>query len=217
MTQKLHLNLINENEILSSGPVRMHVLIPVLMIALTIGVGLWWFFLYLNYSFVKGMNTQKIEINKQLQPGYQAVQELNKQEKKLQSLINQLQSYKQSKLGYGEVFNSIPQHVMPNIQFTKLELLPPPPPLFAKDKEVDGPTNTVEQTAFLITGRTTGANAVDSVEKLLVALQGDAYTNLIRRAHIPLNAIRPENNPRSENKEFLRFEIKCECQFRRFE
>ena len=217
MSRYVHLNLINESEVLSSSPIRTQVIAPVVVALISLSTLAWWLFLYTNCSYLKRLNSSHAEMNKELQPGYKAVLDLNDQEKSLTALTGQLKAFKNAKICYGELFSTIPEHVEPNIQFTRLEVTAPPPPLFEKEKEALGPTNTVEQTGFQITGRTTGSNAVEAVECLLNALKADSYTNLIRSAQIPVNSIRPESASRKDEKTFLRFDIKCECQARRFE
>ncbi len=217
MSRHIHLNLINEDEIRSSSPVRARVIAPVVVAVLSLATLSWWFYLYTNHTALKRINARHFEINRQLQPGYTRVLDLTAREKKLEALIAQLKAFRNARIRYGELFGHIPSLVAPNIQFTKLEVLPPPAPLFEKDKEAAGPTNTTERAGFLITGRTTGVNAVESVEHLLNALKSGVCTNFVQAAEIPLNAIRPENPSRREEQAFLRFDIHCECRPRRFE
>ena len=216
MSRYIHLNLIKEEEIVSSSPVRSQIIAPIIAGIITLGTLGWWLLLYTNYSGIKKLNAMHFDMNKQLQPGYNAVRDLNKKEKELTALINQLQAFKNSKLQYGEMLTDIPKHVQPNIQFTKLEVLSPPLPLFEKDKESRGPTNTFETAGFLITGRTTGADAFNSVDKLLNALKSDTYTNLIENALIPKGSFRQDTRAGKGNQN-LRFELKCECRKRRFQ
>jgi hypothetical protein len=217
MSRQIHLNLIHENEIASSGPMRTHVIVPIITLAASIGVIVWWLFLGMNYTYVKSINARNLEIHQQLQPEYKKILALKAQEKELRALTDQLKHYKNGKLHYGAFLCDIPAHVSTNIQFTKLEVLPPPPPLFAKNKECAGPTNSFERAALTISGLTCGANAVDAVEQLLNGLKDDTYTNLINYASIPVNSIRPKSSARRGGRNLLRFDIFCECRPRRFE
>lgn len=216
MSRHIHLNLIQEEELVSSSPIRSQVIAPIIAGVITLSTLVWWMLLYVNYASLKRLNTMHCNINKQLQPSYTAVQELNKKEKEITALIDQLHAYQNSMLQYSTMLTDIPKHVLPNIQFTKMEVLPPPPPLFEKNKESKGPTNTFETAGFLITGYTRGAEAFNSVDKLLHALQSEAYTNLVATAMIPKGSFRQNSKSRTGTQD-LRFELKCECRNRRFQ
>ena len=216
MSRHIHLNLIKEEELVSSSPIRSQIIAPIIAGVITLSTLVWWVLLYVNYASLKRLNTMHLNINKQLQPGYTAVHELNSKEKEITALINQLRIYQNSMLQYSTLLTDIPKHVPPNIQFTKLEVLPPPPPLFEKGNESKGPTNTFETAGLLITGYTRGAEAFNSVNKLLNALQSDAYTNLVKTALIPKGSFRQNSKSRTGSQD-LRFELKCECRNRRFQ
>lgn len=216
MSRHIHLNLIKKEELLSSSPVRSQLIAPIIAGVITLSTLTWWLLLYVNYSELKKLSTLHFNNNKQLQPGYTAVQKLNKEEKEITALIAQLRAFQNSMLRYGKLLTDIPKYVQPNIQFIKLEVLPPPPPLFEQNKESKGPTNTFETAGFLITGYTQGADAFNSVDKLLHALQSDAYTNLVETALIPKGSFRQDSKS-GKGTQNLIFELKCECRKRRFE
>ena len=217
MSKHIHLNLIKEKEILSSSPVRTQVIAPIILAIITACTLGWWFLLFMQYTGTKKLNDHLNQIQEQLQPEYKQVLALNTKEKNVTALIAQLSAYKNSKLFYGKTFQQIPQHVLPNIQFTKLELLQPARPLLEKDKESAGPTNKTESATFVITGRTSGANAFDAVDQLLSDLKKGKFTNLIQSAHIPKGSLRQDMKTKKDESEFLRFELKCNCTPRRFE
>ena len=217
MSKHIHLNLIHEEEIVSSSPIRTQIIAPIVLIIITVSTLSWWLLLFMQYTSAKRLNSRLHEMQEQLQPEYKQALALSIKEKNVTALIAQLSAYKHSKLLYGETFRQIPLHVLPNIQFTKFELLKPAKPLLEKDKHSIGPTNKTESATFVITGRTSGANAFDAVNQLLNDLKKETFTNLIQSAHIPKGSFRQDTKTKQEVGEFLRFELNCNCIPRRFE
>ncbi|MFO7937625.1 MAG: hypothetical protein R6V06_08480 [Kiritimatiellia bacterium] len=215
MSKPLHLNLIKEEELFSSCPIRNQVIAPITAGVITLITLIWWLLLYVNFASLENLNSRHSGINKELQPAYRSVLALNSREKDLTALTGQLKAFQNAKLHYGSFLKNIPGHIRTNVQFTKLEVLPPPPPLFEKDKKSGGPTNTFEKAGMHITGLTTGNNAFDSVNSLLKALQSDIYTNLIKHALIPKGSFRQDTRSARDG-HVLRFEIRCECRNREF-
>ncbi len=211
MSKHIHLNLINEVELVSSSPVRSRIITPAIIAILTLTTLAWWLYEGLIYIQLNNLNEKYSAIESQLQPGYQSVLELNSQEKALIALNAQLKAYQNSKLFFGEALDQIPKYVLHNIQFSKLEIPAPPPPLFEKDHAEKGPTNTTESVKIVITGRTTGANAFDAVDQLLKALTSNHFTNLICSAHIPKGSFRQDIAKASDDKEYLLFGLECQC------
>ena len=217
MIKHIHLNLIKEEEIVSSSRVRTQAIAPIVLMIITISTLGWWFLLFMQYAGTKKLNDHLNQIQEQLQPEYKQALALNTEIKSVTALIAQLSAYKNSKLFYGKTFQQIPRHVLPNIQFTKFELLKPVRPLLEKDKESAGPTNKTESATFVITGRTSGVNAFDAVDHLLSDLKKGTFTNLIQSAHIPKGSLRQDMKTKKELGEFLLFELECNCTPRRFE
>jgi len=216
MSKHIHLNLIKDEEIVSSSPVRTQIIAPLALLIISVCVLGWWLLLLMQYNSAKNLNILHLDIQEQLQPRYKKVLALKAEEKRLTALIAQLNAYKKSKNFYGDSFTRIPGHVLPNIQFTKFELLKPEPPLIEKDNPSKGPTNINERATFVISGRTSGAKAFDAVDQLLKDLKKESFTNLIQSAHIPKGSLRQDLTKKDEG-EFLRFEIECNCMQRSFQ
>ncbi len=217
MSNHIHLNLIKEEEIVSSSPVRTQIIAPAIMAIFVLSVLGWWLMLLAQYSSASELRTSHMAIQTQLEPGHTAVLALNAEAKQLSALIAQLDAYQNSRLLYGEVFTQIPRHVAANIQFTALAIPAPPAPLIPVDKVAAAPTNTTESASFVITGRTSGTDAFAAVDQLLKTLQGSQFTNLIHSAQIPKDSFRQDTTARTDGEEFLRFEIECSCIPRRFQ
>ncbi len=216
MSKHIHLNLIKEEELVSSCPIRAQIIAPVIAGIITISTLIWWSFLYVNFAGLKSLNIKHFNINKELEPGYQAVLALNKEEAELGALIAQLKAFQNSKLYYSDVLTGIPELVQPNIQFLKMEIPPPGPPLFETGKEFQGPTNIFESANILITGVTSGTKAFDSVDQLIQSLKSNAFTNLIKTAQVPKGSFRQDTKS-DKGGQSLRFELKCECRERSFQ
>jgi len=217
MSNHIHLNLIKDEEIVSPSPIRSQIIAPIAVAIITVGVLVWWLFLSFQYSNVKNLTNQNKEFRTQLQTSYKSVLALTAEEESLGALTAQIKAYQGSKVRYAEALKNIPDHVLPNIQLTQLEIPHPPLPLLEKDKHSAGPTNKTELAKFIITGRTSGANAFDAVDHFLNDLKKAPFTNLIQSTHIPKGAMRPEKTRNRDDKEYLRFEIECNCTPRRFE
>ncbi|MDA3923574.1 MAG: hypothetical protein PF904_02610 [Kiritimatiellae bacterium] len=216
MSNHIHLNLIKEEEIVSSSPIRTQVIAPFVLIIIAISILSWWLLLLMQYSNAKSLNTRNLNIQEQLQASYKKVMTFKAEERNLTALLAQLKAYEKSKNFYGKSLALIPAHVLPNIQFTKLELLKPAPPLLEKVNPSKGPTNITEIATFVISGRTSGAKAFDAVNQLLNGLKKAPFTNLIQSAQIPKGSFRQDLAYKNKG-EFLRFELECNCTPRRFE
>ncbi|MFA7173619.1 MAG: hypothetical protein WC340_09425 [Kiritimatiellia bacterium] len=216
MSKHIHLNLIKDGELRTSSSVRIHTIVPVFVGLITLGIFVWWLYLYLNYISLKQIHDQHTEIATQVKPGYKHVLELTAEEKELTALNAQIIAFDGSRLKYAAVLKHIPELVDPSIQFTMIEVTPPSPPLFKKEAPTSAPTNTFATTELIITGRAASAK-VDAVDRLLKALNTGLSTNLIKSAAIPKGSLRQETKSRDSAGEFVLFEIRCLCWPRRFQ
>lgn len=215
MSKHIHLNLIQDEELFTSSSVRMHTIVPVFVAVLTLSIFVWWLYLYLNYNSLKQVGDRHTEIAAQIQPGYKQYLELSAREKELSALNAQIAAFDNSRLEYAVVLRHIPELVDPSIQFTMIEVTPPSPPLFKKEKPDSAPTNTFSTTALIITGRA-ASTKVDAVDGLLKALNTGLCTNLIQFASIPKGSFRQDAKSKDSAREFVLFEIRCLCWPRRF-
>ncbi|MDD2600516.1 MAG: hypothetical protein PHO37_15040 [Kiritimatiellae bacterium] len=215
MSNYIHLNLIHDEELRTSSSVRMHTIIPIFAGLITVGLFIWWLYLYLNYISLKQIRDQHTVIAEQLQPGYKQVLKLSAQEKELTALNAQIAAFDGSRLAYAAALSHIPELVDPSIQFIMIEVTPPSPPLFKKESPASAPTNTFVTTELIITGRAVSTK-VDAVDGLLKGLSTGPCTNLIKSAAIPKGSLRQEAKARDSAGEFVLFEIKCPCWPRRF-
>lgn len=216
MSKHMHLNLIQDEELRTSSSVRIHTIIPIFVGLITLGVFVWWLYLYLNYTSLREIHERHTEIAEQLQPGYKQVLELSAQEKELTALNAQITAFDGSRLKYAAVLSYIPELVDPNIQFIMIEVTQPSPPLFKKEQPTSAPTNTFATTELIITGRAVSTK-VDAVDGLLKGLSKGISTNLIKSAAIPKGSLRQETKSRDSGAEFVLFEIRCPCWPRRFQ
>jgi hypothetical protein len=135
MSTYIHLNHIKDEELVSSSPIRSHIIVPAIIVILVLSTLLWWLFESMTYTSLLKLQEQHDSIKSQLHPGYLSALDLRAQEQELEAMDAQLRVYRDSKLFFGRALAKLPEHVLPNIQFTKLEVPPPPAPLFQKNEK----------------------------------------------------------------------------------
>ena len=218
MSKPLHINLLKSEELFSSSPIRPRVMIPLLAILIFLSTGLWWSLEILKLNTLKA-TTKKIEVEiENIKPAYNEFLELQREEKELNASLHQLAYYQNARVLFGETLAQIQNHIPETIQLTELRILPPPIPPIQKIKtKLTGPTNEFENITFKLVGRAEGTQASESVNELLLALRGNAFTNMIRSAEIPKGAFRQDTQTSSRgNRDAILFEVTCICLPRRF-
>ena len=215
MKTPLHLDLLKEEERLSSRPIRLRVMFPLFAVFLALCLSVWWVLLWArarNQTQLEGELKLAIE---SITPVHASVLETRAREQECRAIVNQLSLYTNSQIRFGKTFSLLASHVPGNIQFTELRIPSPSPADPAHPTAA--PTNAFEQVFLRIAGRTGGEHPSEEVNKLLAELRTPALTNLFRSAVIPKGAFRQDGTRNQMNHETLLFEVTCECQPRRFQ
>lgn len=232
--KSLHFDFLLETERVSSSPLRLRFIVPVLGVLCLLGPLAVWL---QESSQVDGIASKKQLLETEiahLKVSHEAVLKEMAEEKEIQAQLQQLGFYRNSKRMVGATLAGLTNCVSSRIQLTKLELLTKvPPPLFsgpqvrpANAMELSKlcPTNLMDAVTLRFSGRSiqTGGNPAE-VNRFLQALQGSAFASLISPARKPKVTFQEEavssasRQGSGVSQETVSFEITYECLPRRFE
>lgn len=231
----LHLNLLRNQEVVSSSPVRLRVLLPVLGAAACVAVLGWWGMLLAQEMMVRNqIKGIQGELAVRKAQHDEVLKDMAKA-RDLQAELDQLAMYGRARKTYGAALahlaEVLPEERAQRIQLLSLEipeatpqdLTPPGARPGVKLPPLLGPTGTVEKVALRIQGRT---EKVEPVNALMEAFATPAFSNLVT---IVKSAAPEEMSPRIHSfrqetatgekgaSRLLAFDIEYKCPERRFE
>ena len=224
-----HLNLLKASERVSSSPVRLRVMLPVLAMFAVAGAVIWWGSLLGRVLMAKSsIQTLQSEIDTR-KAAYADVMEKMNLANELESELEQLEYYRGGCRSYGEVFTALAEVMPLKIQLTRLEIPPPPPQSLVPPGVLPGrpytplwgPTGNVESVSLVLAGRTPKETPIVS---LMESLESDTFTNFISIVKDPrrsdqspkVRSIRQDTSRRGEGSRMLAFEIAYRLKDRRF-
>ena len=226
----LHLNLLHAGERMSSSPVRLRVMLPVLAALACVGCLVWWGVLAGQLMLAKMQNDslrKDLAAKKSVHGGI--LQQMTA-EREMQAELDQLAMYANGRRTYGELFKRFADVVPDGMQLLALEipeppvqnLLPPGAKPGSKAKPLLGPTNTVENVSLRVIGRAVKEKPVGALMK---ALEGPAFTNaLVIAKDAPsdkssprIRSLHQETSSAGGGERLLAFDIEYRCAERRFE
>ena len=225
----IHVNLLRENEVLSSSPVRIRVMLPVAMMLAAAGMALWWVIIYgavlLNTTSITSLEND-IAAKK---ASHQKILDQMNDANELEAELEQLGYYRDSRRAWGETFAHLAEVIPLKVQLTKLSIPPPPPqdlsrPKGSKLPPLWGPESRTEKVTLILAGRTTKETPVIS---MMESLESDVFTNALVICRDPKE---PEQSPRVKSfrqdsvsdsasktrQRMLSFEIEYTAKERRF-
>lgn len=229
----LHFDFLLDEERLSSSPLRMRFIVPVLGVLCLLAPLVVW---VQESSQMNGVLSRKqlldVEIQ-HLKPSHDLFLKSSAEEKELTAQLQQLAFYKKSKNIVGVTLANLANCVSRCIQLTKLELLTQTPPPFA------GPqvrpktalelsklcsTNSMDAVSLRLIGRFVqdGDNPAE-LNRFLQALQGNAFTSLVSQVSKPRVEYKEEGSTVARRpgegyqQEIYSFDIYYECLPRRFQ
>lgn len=177
----VHLNLLRETEVLSSSPVRLRVMLPILAALASVAMLVWWGILSGQILMAKSGTEQMRADLERSRSANTAVMEKMQLASELDAELEQLTYYRNARHAWGETFTSLAEVMPLKVQLTRLTIPPPPPQNLANPKgprypALKGPTNTVDAVSLVLTGRTPRETPLQS---LMDSLKGDAFTNAL--------------------------------------
>lgn len=212
-TASFHLNLLKTNEVLSSSPVRLRIMLPVGAILACVGLLVWWGILFTQTFIAK---TQAHSIEEDLAAKNSAHAEaIQKRDlaRELKLQLEQLEYYKSGIRSIGEPLAKFAEIVPLRVQLKEMSITPPSPqvllppgakiPLF-------GPTENVETQKLVIAGLTTKETPVVS---LMESLESGFETLVTSERKI--NSFK-QDNAEMDGRKLLSFEVEYTMPGRRF-
>ena len=224
----LHLNLLRLGEKVSSSPVRLKVMLPVLSVLLCVACLIWWGVLSMQGMLLGGRVASARAGLADKKTAHAAILAKMADMRERQSQLDQLDAYERGCRKYGGLLAKLAEVSPAEVQLTSLAIPEPPPQMLSDPKNPKrppllGPTNAVENVQFRVSGRTA---AMASVTALMEAVEGDGFAEWIvadkdkkdaaarhkRRINIRQEPRADENGVR-----MLSFDIEFRCKERRFE
>ena len=200
-----HLNLLRQNEVLSSSPVRLRIMLPVGALLACAGLLVWWGVLFTQIILAKTQTAKNSAHAEAIQKRDLA------RELKLQ--LEQLEYYKSGVRSIGEPLAKFAEIVPLRVQLKEMSISTPKPqvlmppglkvPLF-------GPTENVETQKLVIAGLTTKETPVVS---LMESLE-NGFEKLVTSEH-HINSFK-QDNAEIDGRKLLSFEVEYTMPERRF-
>ena len=212
-TAALHLNLLKSNEVLSSSPVRLRLMLPVGALLACVGLLVWWGVLFTQIFLAK---TQARSIKEDLATKNSAHAEaIQKREtaRELKQQLEQLEFYKAGVRAIGAPLAKFAEVVPMRVQLKELSISKPRPqvlmPPGAKVPRF-GPIENVETQKLIIVGLATKETPVVSLMESLES----GFETLVTGEH-NVNSFK-QDNTEIDGKRLLSFEIEYSMPGRRF-
>ncbi len=224
----LHLNLLRPDEKASSSPIRLRVMMPILALLLCVACLIWWGIVFMQGMLVNGRVASVRSDLERRKNAHATILAQMADMRERQSQLDQLDAYKSGCRKYGDLLAKLAEVIPPDVQVTAMTIPEPPPMVLSDPKNPKlppllGPTNTIENVQFRISGRTA---ATASVTELMEAIENDAFAKWIVVDRNKKNAaahkkkrihIRQETRAGEDGVRMLSFDIEFRCKERRFE
>ena len=224
----LHLNLLRPDEKASSSPIRLRVMMPLLALLLCAACRVWWGILFMQGLLLNSKVASARSDLEGKKTAHAAILSQMTDMRERQSQLDQLDAYKRGCRKYGGLLAKLAEVIPAEVQLTALTIPEPAPQMLSDPKNPKkppllGPTNTVENMQFRVSGRTA---AMASVTKLMEAIENEAFAKWIVVDRNKKNAaarkkkrihIRQETKADDDGVRMLSFDIEFRCKERRFE
>lgn len=223
----LHLNLLRDNERVSSSPIRLRVMLPAAAFFACVGCVLWWMTLAGQALLVQSQ-IQSVETDLAARKAeHAAILSDMSTAREYRSELEQLDMYAAgNSRAWGNVFARLAEITPLKIQFTSIEIPEPAPqnllpPNNPRAKPLLGPKETSEPVLLRLSGLTTRETPVQA---LLEALEGPAFTNalvIVRDAPAEeqsprVTSFRQDTKTLNDGTRLLAFDIEYRAVERRF-
>ena len=211
----LHLNLLKETERLSSSPVRLRVMLPVIAIFACIGLTLWWAILFTQLLMVR---TESQSIDENLKAKAKAHAEaITRQNlvRETRQQLEQLTFYKNGVRAIGKPLAKLAEIMPLKIQMTELSFQSPPldpPPKPGQKVQPFAPLTNVETQRLVIAGRTTKETPVVALMESLDTPEFEQLTTKEKR----VKSFRQDATAGKNGHRLLSFEVEYTMPERRF-
>ncbi len=210
-----HLNLLKDTERLSSSPVRLRVMLPVVALFACIGMGLWWAILFTQLLMVRA---EAQDIDEDVKAKSKAHAEaISRQDRvrEMRQQLEQLTYYRNGVRAIGKPLAKLAEIMPLKVQLTDLSFAPPPldpPPKPGQKISPFAPMTNVETQRFVIAGRTTKETPVVA---LMESLDSAEFERLITREK-RVKSFRQDATAEKGGRRLLAFEVEYTMPERRF-
>lgn len=215
-TANLHLNLLKDTERLSSSPVRLRVMLPVIALFACIGMALWWAILFTQLLMVRGeAQTIDEDLKMKSKAHAQAIEQQNLV-RELRQQLEQLSYYRSGLRSIGGPIAKLAEVMPLKVQLTELSFAPPPmdpPPKPGQKISPFAPMTNVETQRLVIAGRTTKETPVVA---LMESLDSADFEKLITKEK-RVKSFRQDAAAGKGGRRLLAFEVEYTMPERRFE
>lgn len=212
-TSSFHLNLLRTNEVLSSSPVRLRIMLPVGALLACAGLLVWWGILFTQIFIVK---TQAHSIEEDLAAKNSAHSEaIQKRDlaRELKLQLEQLEYYRSGVRSIGAPLAKFAEVVPLRVQLREMSITPPRPQVLlppGAKVPLFGPTENVETQKLVIAGLTTKETPVVS---LMESLESGFETLVTSERKI--NSFK-QDSAEMDGRKLLSFEVEYTMPVRRF-
>ena len=177
----LHLHLLRPDEKASSSPIRLRVMMPLLALLLCAACLVWWGILFMQGLLLNSKVASARSDLEGKKTAHAAILSQMTDMRERQSQLDQLDAYKRGCRKYGGLLAKLAEVIPAEVQLTALTIPEPAPQMLSDPKNPKkppllGPTNTVENVQFRVSGRTA---AMASVTKLMEAMENEAFAKWI--------------------------------------
>ena len=216
-TEQFHLNLLAESEKMSSSPIRLRVMMPILALLSVMGAVIWWGTLTTQLVMTRAKTQALREEIASKKAAHDAIVDNMNLANEEDAQLQQLEMYRGGCVKWGGTFAAIAESLPLKIQLVRIELPEPPPqvlrdPKNPKKPPLLGPTNDTESATLVIAGR---AARDTTVVAFMESLEGAAFTNMLGRAVV--SSIQQESiSSKQGGQRLLAFELECRAMGRRF-
>lgn len=223
-----HLNLLKKGEQLSSSPVRLRVMGPVLALFACLGVAVWWGITLMQSLLVESqLKTLTIELENKSK-AHATILDRMARLKEMNAECEQLAYYRAGRAAdYAGFLAQLAEVLPPQIQLLSISIpaAPAPAPLAKKDLKGKGPQKEVIDICETTKIRLVGKTPSDApVKRLMDVLKGSEFTNVL--VHADGRAEGMPASPRinkfqqadgaTDGERLLEFDIEYTCLPRRF-
>ena len=212
-TSSFHLNLLKTNEVLSSSPVRLRIMLPVGALLACAGLLVWWGILFTQIFIAK---TQAHSIEEDLATKNSAHSEaIQKRDlaRELKLQLEQLEYYRSGVRSIGAPLAKFAEVVPLRVQLREMSITPPRPQVLlppGAKVPLFGPTENVETQKLVIAGLTTKETPVVS---LMESLESGFETLVTSERKI--NSFK-QDSAEMDGRKLLSFEVEYTMPTRRF-
>ncbi len=211
----LHLNLLKASEKVSSSPVRLRVMIPLLAMLACLGMVVWWGVAFTQTMLVRSQTGSADEDIKSKSRDHAEIIGRMNDARELELQLEQLDYYRAGVRRCGEPLARLAEVMPLRVQLTRLGIAAPlkqrlqPPgmkvPMF-------GPTENVETQKLVVAGKTTKETPVLA---MMESLGMPEFEDLVTKEKT-INSFRQDDAPDSGGRRLLSFEIEYTMPERRF-